>query len=233
MQIMRRGLGGPIDERRRRLALVLPVLTGLGAAFAAPPLPQRNLQVEMRVVEDDTEARQAAAASGSVRIDSRSGVQGDATLIAQSRTRQQGLDTVQRVLVLNGGRAVLRLSQSQLVEDTEIWWTPWGPGAAVRTQWIELVNGIEVQPRWPGGNAQVMVDLGAQRAQPGTRAWQGNRPTAVEQWSLVSTVQAPLGEWIDVAQVQSAARGTSVSTGGFSASTASRQRSLQLRVSLP
>ena len=95
------------------------------------------------------------------------------------------------------------------------------------------LDGIEVQPRWPGGNAQVMVDLGAQRAQPGTRAWQGNRPTAVEQWSLVSTVQAPLGEWIDVAQVQSAARGTSVSTGGFSASTASRQRSLQLRVSLP
>jgi hypothetical protein len=36
-----------------------------------------------------------------------------------------------------------------------------------------------------------------------------------------------------VAQLQSASRGSTVATGGFGAATASRQRSLQLRVSLP
>jgi len=225
--------GAGIHSGRRRLLAALPWLLAGGASLAAPPLPQRNLQVEMRVVEDDAEARQAAAAGGAVRIDSRGGVQGSATVIAQSRSRQQGLDSVQRVLVLNGGRAVLRLAQGQLVDDTEIWWTPWGPGAVVRSQWIELVNGIEVQPRWPGGDAPVTVELAAQRAQPGSRTWQGNRPTSTEQWSMLSTLQVPLGEWVDVAQVQSASRGSSVSSGGFAAATASRQRSLQLRVGLP
>jgi hypothetical protein len=42
-------------------------------------------------------------------------------------------------------------------------------------------------------------------------------------------VQVPLGEWVDVAQLQGRQATT---TGSFSAATASRQRSLQLRVSL-
>jgi hypothetical protein len=119
------------------------------------------------------------------------------------------------------------------VDDTEVWWTPWGPAAAVRSQWLELVNGIEVQPRWPGGDAPVTVELAAQRATPATGGWQGARPATAAQWSVLTTVQLPLGEWVSVAQLQSASRGSAVSTGGFGAATASRQRSLQLRVSLP
>ena len=40
-----------------------------------------------------------------------------------------------------------------------------------------------------------------------------------------------LGEWVEVAQLQS--RQSSVSRSGFGAATSSRQRSLQVRVSLP
>jgi hypothetical protein len=48
---------------------------------------------------------------------------------------------------------------------------------------------------------------------------------------VFTTVQVPLGEWVEVARVQG--RQSAVSSGGFGAATSSRQRSLQLRVSLP
>ena len=82
----------------------------------------------------------------------------------QAGSSRQAPDAMQRVLVLNGGRATLRLAQGLQVDDTEVWWTPWGPGAAVRSQWVELVNGMEVQPRWPGGDAPVTLEIAAQSA---------------------------------------------------------------------
>lgn len=218
---------------RRRAWCAATLGLALGATQAAPPLPQRNLSVEMRVVDDATDAQQGAAAGGSVRIDSRGGASAQGGVVVQSRSRQLGQDLQQRVLVLNGGRAVLRLAQGQPVDDTEVWWTPWGPAAAVRSQWVELVDGIDVQPRWPGGNAPVTVELTAQRATPAIGNWQGSRPPGPAQWSTLTTVQVPMGEWVTVAQLQSSSRGSTVSTSGFGAATASRQRSLQLRVSLP
>lgn len=218
---------------RRRAWCVATLGLALGTAQAAPPLPQRNLSVEMRVADDATDAQQGAAAGGSVRIDSRGGSTVQGGVVVQSRSRTLGQDLQQRVLVLNGGRATLRLAQGQPVDNTEVWWTPWGPAAAVRSQWVELVDGIDVQPRWPGGNAPVTVELAAQRATPAAGGWQGGRPPGPAQWSTLTTVQVPLDEWVTVAQLQSSTRNSAVSTSGFGAATASRQRSLQIRVSLP
>jgi hypothetical protein len=137
----------------------------------------------------------------------------------------------QRVLVVNGGRATLRLAQGIQVDDTEVWWTPWGPGAAVRSQWVELVNGMEVQPRWPGGDAPVTLEIAAQSA---GRATPNSGQPLPPQANVFTTVQVPLGEWVEVARVQG--RQSTVSGGtsaGFGAATSSRQRSLQVRVSLP
>jgi hypothetical protein len=138
------------------------------------------------------------------------------------------MDATQRVLVLNGGRASLRLAQGLLVDDTEVWWTPWGPGAAVRSQWVELVNGMEVQPRWPGGDAPVTLEIAAQSA---GRALPNSGQPLPPQANLFTTVQVPLGEWVEVARLQG--RQSTVSSGGFGAATSSRQRCLQVRVSLP
>ncbi len=208
----------------RRVAAFVALLWPLVAALAAPPLPQRNLVVEMRIVEDAQTVQQGAQVTlGST---ARGEVAGAVTLRAGSR--QQGIDTTQRVLVLNGSHATLRLSQSLPVDNTEVAWTPWGPAGVVRSQWVELVNGIDVAPRWPGGNAAATVDIAAQRAATGTTVRQAD---VAAQWSVVSTVQVPLGEWVDVAQIGE--RQASVGRNGFDAATASRQRSLQLRVSLP
>ena len=208
--------------------MAILALLGWGAARAAPPLPQRNLSVEMRVSDDSSDARRDAAAAGSVTIDSRGRVQGSGVTTLSSSTQQQGLGAVQRVLVLNGGRASIRLAQGVMVDDTEVVWTPWGPGAAVRSQWVELVNGMDVSPRWPGGNAPVTLEIAAQSA---GRATQNAGQAPPPQLSAFTTVQVALGEWVEVAQLNS--RHSSVLRSGFSAATSSRQRSLQVRVSLP
>jgi hypothetical protein len=214
--------------RRRALCVAALALLGAVAAQAAPPLPQRNLSVEMRVSDDSADSRRDAAAGATVTIGSSGRVDAAGAASLRSGSQRQGLGSVQRVLVLNGGRASLRLAQGVTVDDTEVFWTPWGPGAAVRSQWIELVNGMEVSPRWPGGDAPVTLEVAAQSA---GRATQNSGQALPPQLSTFTTVQVPLGEWVEVAQVQS--RQSSVSRSGFSAATSARQRSLQVRVSLP
>jgi hypothetical protein len=209
---------------RRRLFLVAGS-TYIGLAQAAPP--QRNLSVEMRVSDDQADAQRDA--QGSVSIGSRgsrANVGGSVTV--QAGSSRQASDATQRVLVLNGGRATLRLAQGLQIDDTEVWWTPWGPGAAVRSQWVELVNGMEVQPRWPGGDAPVLLEIAAQSA---GRATPNSGQPLPPQASVFTTVQVPMGEWVEVARLRG--RQSTVAGGGFGASTSSRQRSLQVRVSLP
>jgi len=221
-----------IDLRRRALCVAGAALLGARAARAAPP--QRNLSVEMRVSEDQFDTQREAR--GAVTIGSRGGrVDAGGSVVVQAGSSRQGLDATQRVLVLNGGRATLRVAQGMLVEDAEIWWTPWGPGAALRSQWVELVNGLEVRPLWPGGDAPVTLEVAAQRSAPGAPAPGGMPPTRgtlPAQWTVMTTVQAPLGEWVTVAQV-GGRQSARVSGGGFGAATSTRQRELQLRVSLP
>jgi len=188
----------------------------------------RNLSVEMRISDEFSDSRRDAAGAASVSIGSTGRVDASGAATVRSSSQQQGLGAVQRVLVLNGGRASLRLAQGMVVDDTEVVWTPWGPGAAVRSQWVELVNGMEVSPRWPGGDAPVLLEIAAQSAGLAT---QNPGRALPPQLSAFTTVQVPLGEWVDVAQLHS--RQSSVSRSGFSAATASRQRSLQVRVSLP
>lgn len=210
-----------------RITFWLAALLCAGFAHAAPPL--RNLSVEMRISDDQADAQRDAR--GDVTVGNRGGrpvVGGSVTV--QSGSSRQAMDATQRVLVLNGGRATLRLAQGLQIDDTEVWWTPWGPGVAVRSQWVELVNGMEVQPNWPGGDAPVLLEISAQSA--GRARPDPGRPLP-PQASVLTTVQVPMGDWVEVAQVQGRQSTASGGGGGFGASTSSRQRSLQVRVSLP
>lgn len=213
----------------KAFACALAVLLCSAGAQAAPP--QRNLSVETRIADEQFDARRGA--QGSVAIGSRGGrIDADGSIAVHAlRTRQAG-DATQRVLVLNGARATLHLAQGVLVDSTELWWTPWGPGAVLRSQWVELVNGMEVRPLWPGGDAPVTVEVCAQSADRLTSAQTPGR-TLPPQAQVLTTVQAPLGEWVEIARVQARSGASSVASGGFGAATASRERSLQLRVSLP
>lgn len=211
----------------KRIGYAIAGLWFIGTAQAAPPL--RNLSVEMRISDAQVDAQRGA--QGSVTIGSRDGrIDADGAVTVQAGSTRQMGDAAQRVLVLNGGRATLRLTQGLPVASTEVWWTPWGPGAAVRSQWVELVNGMQVRPLWPGGDAPVTVEIAAQSAE---RLTQPSGQALPPQAELFTTVQAPLGEWVAVARLNSRSERSSLSTGGFGAATASHERSLQLRVSLP
>lgn len=96
-----------------------------------------------------------------------------------------------------------------------------GAGASIVTAWAELVDGFEVQPRWPGGRSPVAVEIGARR---GAGAAGSNAPPP--RIDVYTTVQAPLGEWVGLAQVQGGARAT-VSAGSATLGT---QQALQLQL---
>lgn len=213
-------------RRMRQLLVQLSVCLGLGSGLAQAAPPQRNLSVEMRVSEDLADAQRQA--QGAVRIDSRG--QASGAVVLRAGTSMQTSDSAQRVLVLNGGRATLRLAQGLPLNDVEVVWTPWGPGAALRTQWVELVNGMEVRPLWPGGDAPVTLEIAVQSA--GRAAVPNFGQALSPQTSLLTTVQVPFGEWVEVARLQGR-QSTVSSGGGFGAATTSRERSLQIRVSLP
>ncbi len=98
-----------------------------------------------------------------------------------------------------------------------------GAGGSIVTAWAELVDGFEVRPRWPGGSAPVAVEVGARRT--AGAAGSNTPPPHVD---VYTTVQAPLGEWVELAQVQRGSRATA-STGASTVGT-QRQMQLQLRV---
>jgi hypothetical protein len=216
---------------RRAACLVALWVVAAIASGAAPSLPARNLLVEMRFVEDASDTRNDAHGRTSATVSSNGRVDAVGAVAANSGSLRQGIDAQQRVLVLNGARASLRLAQGVPMDDSEVVWTPWGPGGAVRTKWVELVNGMEVWPRWPGGAAPVMLEVGVQRATLSPRSQPLPQGATAPQLNAFTTVQAPLGEWVELAQLQR--RQPAVSSGGFNAATALRQRSLQVRVSLP
>lgn len=236
------------DARRRALCAALSLLAA-GAPRAADRLPPVDLVVELRLVDAAT-VIEGGAAAGSVTIDSRGNLRGAGEVVTLGTTGRGG-GAVQAVRVSNGGRARMQVVQTQALAGAVAAWSgrsavglpaPHGPrgdagrdanpapgragvwqgsGASVVTAWAELVDGFEVQPRWPGGRSSVTVEVGAQR-RAGT-AGDNAPPPRID---VYTTVQAPVGEWVELAQVQRGARAT-LSIG---AATVGTQQSLQLQL---
>lgn len=240
-------------RRARRGVLAAWLAAGLGvalgwaglssvAAAAAPPLPQRNLSVEARVVESSALEREAVGGVGSVVIGTGGG---SVTLPAGSVGVRAGTDTlrgdsIQRVLVLNGGRATVRLSQWLPLRSAEWVWAGNGIGIGGSTVWVDIGQGLTVRPAWPGGSQPVRAEVAVESA--GRNDLRGTAPDASTPRLAVSTeVSLPLGEWVSVAQMfddnSSAGTGTGVSgrSAGVVTSTRSlrRELSVQLRVTVP
>ncbi|HET6789295.1 MAG TPA: hypothetical protein VFH49_15120, partial [Aquabacterium sp.] len=167
---------------QRRLVLI-GLLTASLAAQAA--LPQRNLLVQWRVVSSQSgQQGSGGLRQGEVVVDSRRGVSGSAS-VGWSTTRSRGTqDADGQLLVLNGARASLNLSQAQPLT---VWqWAVHlapsphphsprhqhgadpGPAPAMSlwsdTVWVERGQGVRVRPRWSGGRALVELELEADMA---------------------------------------------------------------------
>lgn len=210
-----------------------------------PNLPLRNLVVEWRIEgQGQTRDSGAGVRQGRVIIDSQRGVlaQGDVRLgtwQTESQTR-----SVQQVQVLNGGRARLFVGRSQ---PYTVWLWAYAPAQAPRhrphhpgghmppvqvwgqTEWLDLGQGLNVRPRWPGGQAPVTVELEASASQQSAYEPDGQ----IRHSEVASTVSVPLGEWTVVAR--SGRRAQATRSGTLSTDTIDDTQSEQLaiRISAP
>lgn len=231
-----------MDRNRRRIgwALLWMAAGGPLAAQAQEPAargPLVNLRIELRQTEADE--RQSSGVGARVAISAGERVAGRVGVDAGVRESRGAYGSRQQVLVLNGGRAGVRLAQSVPLQ----WWqavplppgTAGGPGVmwVPGTVFLEAGRGFTVQPSWPGGDAPVRVEVAAEGGSLGGSGWSsGGRP--VQQSSQVlTTLQLPLGEWVTVAesagQDERRERGL-LSRGG---ETASHRLQLQMRVTAP
>jgi opacity protein-like surface antigen len=212
--------------KRRCAALLLALMALAAAAQPAERLPAVNLRIEWRWVETSRAATQGLDGHGGVSVGT-GGVRdggGSVTLRAQSRTQDN--EVLQQMLVMNGGRASLRLAHDEPRTWVELFSTSRGSGAVLRQGWVESGRGVELRPRWRGGD-MLDVELAADMATSPDEA------QAVRRESLVTELRLRFGEWATVARsgaLQRTAERGALSTRDVERST---QRELQLRVASP
>ncbi|MCV2350958.1 hypothetical protein [Paucibacter sp. Y2R2-4] len=218
-------------------------------------LPAKNLWIELRWVDSSVSAAVVAGVrEGAVVIGTSGSVspRGGASLSTQRRDEHGG--QVQRLLVLNGNAASV-----QFTENVPMQWVDFGiqveaqPGAPIsgppagkviavpRSGFTEQTQGFNVTPQWPGGQAPVRLEVRVQSPTQSsgqasnygsTQAHGGQGAAGTAQTTVLSTVSAPLGEWVTVARsgasVQARERGV-LSTRDAETQ---RSRELQIRVDL-
>lgn len=187
------------------------------------PLPMRNLQIEVRQVRDTSVSRNTRGAAGTVRLQpGQAG--GQVNIEAQSSQRTGSDDVAQRLLVLNGRSANIMLGTSvplrllhSFVQNGVV---RYGRGTVL----VTAGSGFAARPLWRGGDSAELELAAVQRPRSATSPPADSR--------VVTTLVAPLNEWVTVAQSEE--DGTGSSSGLFH-NTQSATRStltVQLRVSL-
>jgi hypothetical protein len=229
-----------------RVARCLLVCAGLTAAAAGPvaagpPLPQRNLAVEARIIDSSVLERQTLG-GGSVTVGTGGSTQTAGGVAVRAGTDTQRGDSVQRVLVLNGGRATIRLSQWLPLRSTEWVWAGAGRGAGGGTVWVDIGQGLAVRPSWPGGNQPARAEVAVESAgRNDRRSTPGAADASAPRLAVSTELSMPLGEWVSVAQMfdDSSSTAGGVGIGGGSSGVVTSTRSLrrelnvQLRVTAP
>ncbi len=182
---------------------------------AASALPKRDLTVELRQVEDTDTSGYSAS----------------------TRPSRPAL-VPQQVLVRNGEKANLRISQSlplqwvQSVQSNNSTLTV--PGASANSSgggvsnalvWMDAGQSITVTPRWPGGKQPATVEVEVQTSAVEERVGSDLPAQSRSQWA--TTVTAPLGYWVVIATT-----GRAPVAGSYSSAPSQDvRRLLQIRVS--
>jgi hypothetical protein len=96
----------------------------------------------------------------------------------------------QRVQVLEGNVAFIRIGQSVPVPSQQVVQTPSGTQIVQTTQYRDFATGFQVLPRVAGDT--VTVEINPQRERPGRQPGSGNIQ------GVSTVVSAPLGEWMEI-----------------------------------
>jgi len=193
--------------------------TGLGNA--TPSLPLRNLQIEVRQIEQDSTSRERVDAAAAVRL--RPGQSGASIDInAQNNQRGRSGSSQQLVLVLNGRPAAIVLGNSVPLRVFQTRMRNGVLRAVPGTVWLEAGTGFDAVARWEGGG---MVDLEVAAMQA--------RGAPPRQTNATSTsLVVPLGEWVTVAESDQDVSNDQSGPSGYKRSSGQSQLKVQVRVSL-
>lgn len=192
--------------------------SGKSGTKAAARLPQRDITVELRQIEE--------------------GREGGSTYSAGSAPVQRW--EPQMVQVRNGEKARLQMQDAIPMQWTESvssqTSTLSAGGANASTQggsvkqalhWFDAGQTVTVTPRWPGGNKDAVLEIEVQRAAMDTQS--GNTLPAQSRASVNTTVTVPLAQWVTIAAT---GRGPAPNTYSSEAPHQVR-RLLQVRVMAP
>ena len=168
----------------------------------------RSLVISVRFDDAGQAAQRELGASG--RISNR-GAEVDLRAQDARSAREEGI--VQRVMVLDGGRATLFVGQSQPMTQQQAIQTPAGV-VGQRTIVVQSSGtGIEVSPRVSG--ERVFLEIGAQSERMDARG-------GIEGQRLATSVMGRLGEWFEIS---GAVEGASRSDRGIAYANQSRSSS--------
>jgi hypothetical protein len=160
--------------------------------------PLRQLLISVRFETEAEASRRALEARGAVRsgdaaitLSPRPADRTGATLrLDESRAREEER-VDQRIRVLEGGRAFIAAGQSVPLRERQVIRSPGGTVVTESTVLHEASTGFEVVPRLSAGAA--ILEIAPRREAIGTVM----HGTVLAQ-RAVTTVRAPLGEWIEL-----------------------------------
>lgn len=189
-----------LASARREAELSGRVGIGDSAAIAVPGSGRRNDGLVVQGGSGNTFARGRIAAREVVASDA----------------------NTQRVQVLEGNVAFIRVGQSVPVPSRQVVQTPYGTQMVESTQFRDFNTGFQVLPRVSGDT--VTVEINPQRERPGRYPGTGN----VQGVSTV--VSAPLGEWMEIGGASEVGSVQSSGNLGQASSTGSERRAVLLMV---
>jgi hypothetical protein len=197
-----------------------------GLVMTPPPLPLRNLLIEVR--QDDGENRASERIDADVRARVQAG-QSEvmAGIDARSRQSERSARAQQQVLVLHGRPAAIVLGHGVPLRLRQIVTRNGVRVAVPGTVWLQAGTGFTATPIWEGGET-VYLEL---------VATQGRQPLMGNSASTNTTLMLPLGAWMTVAEsddVQDNRQGAlGLGGGGREQGSSATRLRVQVRVSVP
>jgi hypothetical protein len=187
------------------------------------PLPTRNLQIEVRQLRDSSASRNTLGAGGTVRMQpGHSG--GDVHIDAQSSQRTGSGDVTQRLLVLNGRSANILLGNSVPVRLLHSFVQNGIVRYGSATVLVNAGSGFAARPFWRGRDSAELELAAVLSTRPGATPPTDSR--------VVTTLVAPLNEWVTVAQSEEDGNGSSAGLFNNAQSTTRSTLTVQLRISV-
>jgi hypothetical protein len=141
---------------------------------------ERNLMVEVRIDGKSSQDTQRIGVSGQQR---------SVGIHAGQRTVQRSQNSVQRILVRDGGTATLSSIQTQPIVLRQVLLSPYGSVMSESYVYQSLGGGIRVNPQSQG--SRVLIEVSAEDAKP-----VANQPLAADTLRLSTQISGQMGEWI-------------------------------------